>query len=252
MRYFLNEKEKKEYLISADFLKVVIVWDIDDDYNIIHKLDYKYKGSILSTLLLFNINNNNYIITSSDDANEDFSRVYSFNDGSFIKEIQKTNTNKTYYLLPWFYNEECYIIELCNEKISINALNKDENYAELILAPECDHYGGFIYNEKYLCCSGENGNIRLWDLVEKKLMKKIDIKGACIFEIIQWNQKFVVAANYTGKSLIVVDIEKGELVKQIKTSHKAGVRGVKKIFHSKFGECLITSAHDNAIRLWCI
>ena len=50
----------------------------------------------------------------------------------------------------------------------------------------------------------------------------------------------------------VKHIEKGELVKQIKTTHKAGVRAVKKIYHSKFGECLITSAHDSTIKLWYI
>ena len=34
IRYFINNKNKNEYLISADHNKIVIIWDITNNYNI--------------------------------------------------------------------------------------------------------------------------------------------------------------------------------------------------------------------------
>ena len=258
VRYFLNNKKKKEYLISADFLKTVIIWDLNNDYNIIQKIKIdEYKGSILSTILYFDVKvkeneYNDFIITSSDDENEDFSKVYSFKDGSFITNISNTNKNTSYYLLPWEFNDKYYIVELCLNKICINNLLSDENYAELVSNPESSHFGGFIYDEKFLCCSSENGQIRIWNLDKKCLIKKIEKIGSCYFEVIPWNEKFVISANYKNNSFDIFDIEKGELVKQVSTSHNVGVRAVKKIFLPNYGECLITSGHDNIIKMWSI
>ena len=258
VRYFLDKNKKKEYLISADFLKAVIVWDIGNEYNILLKItDSKYKGSILSTILYFDVKSNenkffDYVITSSDDENDDFSKIYSLSDGSFVKDISNTNKNSSYYLLSWEYNDNYYIIELCLNKISINNLLTEENYAELISPPESSHFGGFIYKTNYLCCSSENGYIRIWDLVNKSIFKTIEMKGSCYFEILSWNEKYIISANYKNNSFDIFNLEKGELYKQVKTSHSSGVRAVKKIFHSTYGECLITSGHDSVIKLWSI
>ena len=258
IRYFLDRNKKKEYLISADFLKTVIVWDICNEYNILLKItDSKYKGSILSTILYFDVKTNenkfnDYVITSSDDENEDFSKIYSLSDGSFVRDISNTNKNSSYYLLSWEYNDNYFIIELCLNKISINNLLTEEKYAELISPPESSHFGGFLYNTNYLCCSSENGYIRIWDLVNKSIFKTIEMKGSCYFEILSWNEKFIISANYKNNSFDIFDLEKGDLYKQVKTSHSSGVRAVKKIFHSIYGECLITSGHDSVIKLWSI
>ena len=258
VRYFLDEKKNKEYLISADFLKTVIIWDINNEYNILLKISNKdYKGSILSAILFFNVKikdneYNDFIITSSDDENDDFSKIYSFNNGSFVRNISNTNKNNSYYLLPWVYNNNYYIIDLCLNKIFISNLLTDEKYGELVSAPESSHFGGFVYNSNYLCCSSENGQIRIWDLVKKNLVKKIEMKGSCYFEIIPWNEQYVIAANYKNNSFDIFDIEKGELFKQITTSHSAGVRAVKKIFLPNYGECLFTSGHDNVIKMWSL
>jgi WD40 repeat protein len=88
--------------------------------------------------------------------------------------------------------------------------------------------------------------------VNKSIFKKIEMKGSCYFEIIPWNEKYIISANYRNNSIDIFDIEKEELFKQIKTSHSAGVRAVKKIFHSIYGECLITSGHDSIIKMWSI
>ena len=41
-----------EYLISADYDKIVIIWDITNNYNIKYKIDTKYGNQIHSCLLI--------------------------------------------------------------------------------------------------------------------------------------------------------------------------------------------------------
>ena len=84
------------------------------------------------------------------------------------------------------------------------------------------------------------------------MIKKIEKIGGCYFEIIPWNEKFVITANYKNNSFDIFDIEKGELVRQVSTSHTAGVRAVKKIYLPNYGECLITSGHDSVVKMWSI
>ena len=67
VRYFLDKRDLddnfNEYLISADDSKIVIVWDIINNYNIKCKIDTKYGNCIFSCLLVFPFNiNDSYII----------------------------------------------------------------------------------------------------------------------------------------------------------------------------------------------
>ena len=52
IRYFIDNKNKNEYLISADDDKIVIIWDITNNYNIKYKINTKYGSDIYSCLLI--------------------------------------------------------------------------------------------------------------------------------------------------------------------------------------------------------
>jgi WD40 repeat protein len=89
IRYFINNKNKNEYLISADSNQKVIIWDITNNYNIKYIIDTKYASDIYSCLLVFPENmNDNFIVTStycmSKNNEEAATKVYSFKDGKFI------------------------------------------------------------------------------------------------------------------------------------------------------------------------
>ena len=249
LKYFLNETFQKDYLISSDKNQIIIIWDISSNYNILHKINTEYFGNICSTLLLFSINNNDYILTSSAHNNE-HTRIYSFKEGNFIKNIKNTEKNQTLNLIHWIYNNKNYIIELCANKISINNLLNDENYAELIAEPESFHQSGFIYKENYLYCSSEKGFIRIWDLKNKIFTNSIQVQG-CVYGIILWSNEYLISANYTNNSLDIVDIEKCKVINQIKTTHEESgkVCFLKKIHHSNYGKCLLSSG-DNTIKIY--
>ena len=91
IRYFINIKNNNnEYLISADNEKKVFIWDINNDYKIIYKIETKYEDYIYSCLLIFPHNNNdNYII------------------------IKYSEKNIIFYLLSW-YNKKIKNIILYN------------------------------------------------------------------------------------------------------------------------------------------
>ena len=132
IRYFINNKDYNEYLISADLNYIVIIWDFTNNYNVKYNIYTKYNNYIYSCLLVFPHNNNdNYIITStyciSNDNDKSATKIYSLNNGNFIKYINNTNNIEIYYLLSWYNkkNNKYYIIQLANKKIIINNLLED-------------------------------------------------------------------------------------------------------------------------------
>ena len=263
VRYFINKNNYNEYLISADDNKIVILWDISDNYNIKHQIDTKYGNNIYSCLLVFPHNNDNsYIITSTynDSENLDSSstKVYSLNNGRFMKYINNSNINPIYYLLTWHNrkNNRYYIVQFSYLKIIINDLFDNDIYYELVQEPETDHFSGFIFSKDnyydYLCSSSENGYINIWDLYSKKILKTINTNKSLLAHIIQWNDNFLLVADFNNKSFIIVDLEEDQIISIYNIQHTKEVKCIKKIYHPIYGESLLSSSKDNTIKLWTI
>jgi len=141
VRYFINNKNNNEYLISSDENKIVIIWDINDNYGIKLKIDTKYESSIFSCIMMFpNINeNDNYIITSSiscNDITRDISeniersatKIYSLNQGKLFDFIKISIYFEILYLLSWHdkKSNDYYVIQLTKSYAILSNL-KDHN-----------------------------------------------------------------------------------------------------------------------------
>ena len=262
IRYFFNNKSYDEYLISADSDKIVIIWDITKNYEMKYKINtfYSKHGLIYSCLLVFpNNQNDDYIITSIDscehfDNEKTSTKIYSLNNGEFIKDIKNTSDVDIYYLLSWYnkIDKNFYIIQLGNRKIIISNLLNDELYS-LSHEPEHCHNHGLIYskdNTDYLCSTSANGYINIWDLYKKSLFKCFYIKNSYLMTIIEWNYKYIIVADYRNNGYKIIDKEKGKVISDIKNIHNEGVICIKKIFHPNYGESLFTSAREDTIKLW--
>lgn len=271
VRYFLDKKNNKEYLISADGKNNVIVWDITyfdkNDYNneMIKKIiiSTKYKNNfIYSCLLFFNINNSsnnnnpdNYIITSSNSKeieNDEFTRVYSLTDGSFIKNTFNSNTN---YLLSWVNEKEVksYLIELCSNGILVYNIFEEQTYMER--KDNNNYMGGFIYEKEeksseILVTNLLENFIFIYDLYKKDLSKKIEINASSLYYSIQINERYMIVTDLYTKSFNIIDIIIDKTITKIRGKHSVGTICVKKINHPKFGESLLTSGKDNLIKIW--
>ena len=261
IRYFINNKNKNEYLISADRDYKVIIWDITNNYNIKYIIDTKYASDIYSCLLVFPENmNDNFIVTStycmSKNNEEAATKVYSFNDCKFIKYINNTSDIHIYYLLSWYNknNNQYYIIQFSGNKILINNLISDELYSELINIPEGYHYSGVLYykdNKDYLCSSSTNGYLNIWDLYEKKIYKNINTNGSNLAHVINWNNKYIIAVDINKKSFKIIEIENNSIY-DIKNDNKHKLYCIKKVNHPIYGESLLSVTNDKVIKLWTI
>ena len=248
IRSFINRGNYNEYLISGDGNYIVIIWDISNNYKIKYQIDTKYAGHIYSCLLIFPHNiDNNYIIIStfnkSNDNEKSAKKIYSLNNGEFIKYVNNSNKNNIYYLLSWYNknNNKYYIILFSYKKIIINNLLEDELYSELKQEPEVEHISGFIYkkdNNDYLFSTSFNGYINIWDLYNKKLFKIINTNKCKLANIIQWNDKYIIVADYNNKSFKIIDLEKNKIISDIGGQHIDNLRCIKKINHPIYGESL--------------
>ena len=119
--------------------------------------------------------------------------------------------------------------------------------------PEDSHFSGFIYNKDdndYLCSSSKNGFINIWDLYNKKIFKIINTDGCRLSHIIQWNDKYIIVADYTNKSFKVIDLEDNKIISNITNKYLDKLISIKKIYLPEYGESLITSSDDKGIKLW--
>ena len=261
IRYFLNYYNSNEYLISGDEDRIVILWDITNNYSEKYKIDTQYNDIIYSCLLVFD-NNDGYIITStygiSEEDEKSATKIYSIEkNGEFVGYINNTNNNSVYYLLSWVNKKDNknYIIQFSYMKIFINNLLENELYAELTQEQKLSHYSGFVYeteNKSYLYSSSKNGFINIWDLYSKKLINNINISGSILCHMIQWDEKYAIVADYNGKSFKIIDIKNFYVVKDITGGHNKEVKTIKKIKHPLYGDSILSAGNDYTIKLWCI
>ena len=251
IRYYHNKNNKikeEEYILSCDDDKIIIVWDINDNYNKKYILKENYKDNIYDSILLFSIFNKDYILLSSDNHHNsnEFCKLYEFKQKTpFIKNIYNTNKIKNFYLIPWLYKNKYYLISCSDSEISINNIFEEETYANLRQKPEGKHYCGFLYRENFLCVSDVNNDfIRIWDLVNKNIYKTININNEIGYELVLWNDSYVVIG--CDKHLVVVDLEEENEDKILERN----IYGVKKIKSEILGECLICSEKYNCINIY--
>ena len=193
VKNFYNEKDKHNYLLSSDWNFSVFIWDLDNNYEIKHKLMPGYSNYIYSFLIYFKFD---YVITSTVGHSQgiDNIKIFSFKNGHLLKSILNSDNTDTLYLIIWEKgkeDEEKYIIALCYEKVSIYNLLSNELYCELSTNEQesCGDYyfSGFVsYDNKYLYTSSDEGYINIWDLYQKILVKTIKIKNSSLFKIVPW------------------------------------------------------------------
>lgn len=264
LNYFKNYKKiNEEYILSADIKGLLIVWDINNDFKIKHKINTKEVS--FSSIILFNINNkDNYIIASNiriaDNESSNYTKIYSLSTGKFLKNLINTNLKKTYYILPWYNknNNIFYEIECCYEKITIINIEKNEIYHEFISEWETEAFTyGLIINKNnrdYLCSSSMHGEIKFWDLENKKLELKIKTGGLNLKMMIKWSEKYIIFTDNIDdkakKSFKILDIDNMKIISNIGGKHKRTITCIKKINHYKYGNILITSEVGQLLIIW--
>jgi len=110
-----------------------------------------------------------------------------------------------------------------------------------------DLYIPNIDNNDYLCSSSSNGYINIWDLYNKNIFKAINTNNCCLCHIIQWNNKYIIVEDFDNKCFKIINLE-NEIIKDIEKQHTNLVICIKKIYHPKYGESLLSAAEDKTIK----
>lgn len=272
VKYFLNNINNKEYLISSDKDNNIIIWDGSNNFSSFYKIvSHNTKGKISSLLLCFNIKDLNiiddYIIFCYD--NKIYTNVYSLNKREKIKYIKKSDEYCTYYLLFWFnqndYNN--YIIELSTGNIFIYNLIKNTLFNILTLGSTNNSklISGFIYNKDityFLTVASSSGFITIINLETTNILScfnvcqnfgNFDTKIIYLTYILQWNDNYIIACEFNNKGFKIIEKDKFEnykIIKSFNCSTFGGIISAKKFIHPILGESLLTAHQDSKIILW--
>ena len=272
IKYFLNEKKNKEYLISSDYNSYIIITNITEDFK--EKCAFKTEfdnGQISCCLMIFKLNNiiesdleNGLILISSKNSQEiEKISLLSFILGKDDKEIYKADliklSNNTSYILYWDNkkSKKDYLIDIGFKKVEIVGIVDNENYTILSNELETFHHCGFIYNDEknktdLLYITSIQSYVFAYDLYQKKKIQAIKTSSTFdrLYSILQWNKNYIIVSNATTPDIKVIDIQQGKYVGNNYIAHEDDFRCIRKIKHPKFGWCILTGGDDFSIKLY--
>ena len=188
-------------------------------------------------------------------------KIYNLSNGQFLKDINNTEKNKTRFIIPWYneLNEQFYIIECCEDLLIVVNVLHNEIYSRLDEERFKIYSSGFVHKEgqiDYLYVSNSSSEIKVWNLINKELVKIIKISDKYnnrrLYGLLFWNERYLLVNDDTKKAIKVIDIKQNKVVSQINNLHNASVRCLKRINHPEYGECLLTGGDDQKIKLWNI
>ena len=214
-----------------------------------------YSCGWLYSACLFNIYNNIYIITINcnfEGSDIDSIKLFDLN-GKNIKKINNS-ANLTYFIDVYFDKRKSKLfIITCNKGYS-----KSYDYMNNCLYhkyyEENDrnnmHMSAFIYNEEEFTQMIESsgvGNIKIWNFHSGELVKIISVNNEWLYSIGLWEKNYIFVGCKNGE-INLIDLNKGIIINRLK-SHKEKVLAIKKIYHPKYGEILVSQDLE-CIKLW--
>ena len=222
----MDDRNKKDYLLSVDETNILIVWEILDfinyqkvsrvkvDYGVLSLMD----KIIYNSLLLFQ-EKKNYIYIST--FSKHYNRLYELEDGAYIKDVLITYNYKTLYLIKYKNSEhKNLIIDCCQDYIVIYNPFNEEIYAKIENEKTLgeNRHACITYNKDntdVLSVVNENGFIILFDLKKKFIIRSYKV-NAGLYNIIDWNNNFLIFTQYEEESLGIIHLENRTIGKKIK------------------------------------
>ena len=253
-RHYLDEKNKRDLIISiSGGDNNIKLWDINKVLCLFNFANINQNGRLYSACFL-NDDNHNYIVTSNSHLfGTELIKVFDFN-GNKIKEINDSNINV--FTIDTFYDKKLstnFILASNIGYIYTFDYNKNKYYNKF-----CDDYLNififyiiFIDNDEKikLISSTVYGNVKIWDFHSGQLLKKIKVIKGCLRGICLWNNDYL----YVGcqdTTIKLINLNNGKIIQNLE-GHFKEVSSIKKIFHPKLGECLISQGiGGDYLKLW--
>ena len=258
-RYYLDNTNKRDLVISLSsnlHYSNIKLWDINN-LELILNIEKLTNYGFLKSACFLNDNKGSYIVVCFviyHKNNPEAIKVYDF-DGNKTKEINDSEDNS--YYIDNYYDDDLnknFILTGNLGYIKSYDYNGNKIYHKYYEYSEniCGHLSIIINKKKEIteliesCC---DGNIRIWNFHTGKLLKKIrvsnnySINGLCL-----WNNKYLFVGCY-DKEIKLIELSNGNIIKHL-ISYEKRVLTIKKIYHIKYGYCLISQGYDKKIKLW--
>ena len=244
--HFLDKQNKRDLIISLSSKDNNIkLWNMIN-FEVLHNFQNINQNGELYAACFLNDNDNNYIITSNSDLfSTEPLKIFDFK-GNKIKEINDSNVNT--FCIKIFFNKNIGIkfIVTGNFGYALSYdYNKNKEYNkyqdEYNIFNKKEYIHIIIYDkakEINLISSNRDGNIRIWDFDSGELLKKFNIVNKCIRGICLWNDE-LLSVGCDDFEIKIIDLKDGKIVQSLK-GHYRQVLNIKKIFHSKYKECLVS------------
>ena len=255
-------KNDKDIIMSISVLnKIIKLWNFENwecilSLNACKSNDY---SALYSSCFLIDNNDLLYIITTNcnwcNPEKSEPMRIYNFH-GKYIQEIQ--NSNELTLFVDTYYEKNqntIYIITGNYNYVKSYNYNKNEIYHKyydkdggifshwFAVVNECNN------NNILLIESSEDGNIRVWDFHKAILKYKINAGCKSLYGLCIWNDDYIFAG-CKDNSVKLIEIKDNGKYSNL-FEHEDCVCSVKKFYHEKFGECLISQEFSKGcIKLW--
>jgi len=255
IKYYCPKFMKKEIILSSSNAPdyCIKIWDINNWTCILNFNKIYDKGNMLAVCLQFDeFQKESYIFTSNDFGPI---KIWGFN-GKFIKNINKSENNETYFLDTYYDDLLLKYFLICGEMKCCKSyeLNTHQLFRTYLDNTSCaEHTSAFINkngNTVELVECEFYGYIRIWNFRSGDLIKKIEVcKRIPLVSMCLWNKNYLLAScvDYTIK---LIDFKNYAFIKSF-NGHNNEVSTIKKIMHPTYGECLISQGLANEqIKMW--
>ena len=254
--HFLDEVNKKEYIISCSFKDNNLKsWDLTNLECILNLNNINNQGG-LRTVCVLKENKNNFIITSNSmylNTISDPIKVFDFK-GNKLKEID--NSNESTFFIDTYYDYKSstnYIITANVDCAKSYIFNQNKLYRKYYNITKDENHSLKIDNSeeilKLIVACGD-GYIRIWNFHSAVLLKSINCKDylncLCL-----WDKEYIFVG-CDKKVIKLVNLKSGEIIKEL-SGHNNYLMDIKKTIHPIYVECLLSQGyHDDQIKLWVI
>ena len=258
VRYFYNEENEKEYLVSADKKYFVIIWEITDDFKLIKKQNFQFDAFIYSNVLLFK--KDCIFLISSSISNRGV-KIMNVTKSTQPTEIPSAKDFPVYFMEIWHDKKKNkdFLILCGKSKIKIievepdseNPLNKEFSTSD----KQPYNLAGTIYTigETYFFMSSSTfGGILNINLDKMETVGQFpDFNKSNFYNIVQWNEKYLLFVNSAFKKIEVMGLNDYNIKSQMVFPDFVALRYIKKCIHPVYGECLLAITMDCKLYLLC-
>ena len=252
-RHYHKQNTNKIIIMSVEgFEKNIKLWDFKN-WNCILNLSSIYRSGLIFSSCFLEVNNKNYIITSSSSENEEI-KIFDFS-GIFIRSLNDSK-EKTLFIDNLFLkkNDKLYIISGNDGNVKSYNYNDNKLYHTYYDHADSWHCSIKTLYEgdrvKLIDSCWKDDYIRIWDFNEGLLLNKIRTNGTNIKCIYIYNENIIFVGCY-DQSIRLIDIKNEKIIKTF-LGHKNWVCSINKVEHPKYGECLISQGlgKNEMIKIW--